>query len=84
MAGEHLLVELDRFDGDAEFLQAWREGMAPEPTLLVSEWADRRAAVPDAADRGGHLWHRRRPARARRWRAQVPPVLRALAQIAAP
>ena len=41
MVGEHLLDELGRFDGDAEILQAWRDGMAPEPTLLVSEWADR-------------------------------------------
>jgi hypothetical protein len=41
MWGEHLLEELDRFDGDAEILQAWRDGMMPEPTLLVSEWADR-------------------------------------------
>ena len=41
MAGEHLLDELGRFDGDAEILQAWRDGMAPEPALLVSEWADR-------------------------------------------
>ncbi|WP_333779756.1 phage terminase large subunit family protein [Falsiroseomonas oryzae] len=41
MAGEHLLEELGRFDGDAEILQAWRDGMAPEPALLVSEWADK-------------------------------------------
>ena len=41
MSGEHLLDELGRFDGDAEILQAWRDGMAPEPALLVSEWADR-------------------------------------------
>jgi hypothetical protein len=37
MAGEHLLEELGRFEGDAEILQAWRDGMAPEPALLVSE-----------------------------------------------
>ncbi len=41
MPGEHLLEELGRFDGDAEILQAWRDGMAPEPALLVSEWADK-------------------------------------------
>ena len=39
--GEHLLEELGGFDGAAEILRAWREGMAPEPALLVSEWADR-------------------------------------------
>jgi phage terminase large subunit GpA-like protein len=41
ISGEQLLEELGRFDGDAEILQAWRDGMAPEPALLVSEWADR-------------------------------------------
>jgi phage terminase large subunit GpA-like protein len=41
MWGEHLLEELGRFDGDAEILQAWRDGMMPEPALLVSEWADK-------------------------------------------
>jgi hypothetical protein len=41
MVGEHLLDELGRFEGDAEILQAWRDGMAPEPALLVSEWADK-------------------------------------------
>jgi hypothetical protein len=41
MGGERLLDELGRFDGDAEILQSWRDGMAPEPALLVSEWADR-------------------------------------------
>jgi transposase len=41
MSGERLLDELGRFEGDAEILQAWRDGMAPEPALLVSEWADR-------------------------------------------
>jgi phage terminase large subunit GpA-like protein len=39
--GTDLLEELGRFDGDAEILQAWRDGMMPEPALLVSEWADR-------------------------------------------
>jgi len=34
MGGERLLDELGRFDGDAEILQSWRDGMAPEPTLL--------------------------------------------------
>ena len=41
ISGEQLLEELGRFDGDAEILRAWRDGMAPEPALLVSEWADR-------------------------------------------
>ena len=37
----HILDELGRFDGDANILQAWSNGMAPEPALLVSQWADR-------------------------------------------
>jgi hypothetical protein len=37
MIGERLLDELGRFDGDAEILQSWRDGMAPEPALLVHE-----------------------------------------------
>lgn len=41
MAGEHLLEGLSGFEGAAEILQAWRDGMAPEPALLVSEWTDR-------------------------------------------
>jgi phage terminase large subunit GpA-like protein len=34
-------MEVGRFDGDLEIVQAWRDGLAPEPALLVSEWADR-------------------------------------------
>ena len=34
-------AELSGFDGAGDILQAWRQGMAPEPLLLVSEWADR-------------------------------------------
>ena len=41
MAAEGMLADLGGFDGAAEVLQAWRDGMAPEPALLVSEWADR-------------------------------------------
>jgi phage terminase large subunit GpA-like protein len=41
MSGAALLDELGRFEGDAELLQAWRDGMMPEPLLMVSEWADR-------------------------------------------
>jgi phage terminase large subunit GpA-like protein len=41
MSGATLLDEFGRFEGDAELLQAWRDGMMPEPLLMVSEWADR-------------------------------------------
>ncbi len=32
---------LAEFDGAADLLHAWRSGLAPEPALLVSDWADR-------------------------------------------
>ena len=41
MIGEQIITELGNFDGAAEILQAWRDGMAPEPALLVSDWADK-------------------------------------------
>ena len=41
MTGEQIIGELGNFDGAAEILQAWRDGMAPEPALLVSDWADK-------------------------------------------
>ena len=41
MTGEQIIAELGSFDGAAEILQAWRDGMAPEPALLVSDWADK-------------------------------------------
>jgi hypothetical protein len=31
----------DDFDGAAEILRAWSEGLTPDPDLTVSEWADR-------------------------------------------
>jgi phage terminase large subunit GpA-like protein len=40
-SGEQLIAELGGFDGAGEILQAWRDGMAPEPALLVSDWADK-------------------------------------------
>jgi phage terminase large subunit GpA-like protein len=38
---DRILTDVGRFGGDLEIVQAWRDGMMPEPTLLVSEWADR-------------------------------------------
>ena len=62
MTGEQIIGELGSFDGAAEILQAWRDGMAPEPALLVSDWADkhrmlgsRGSAEPGTAGEGeGH------------------------------
>ncbi len=31
----------DDFDGAAEILRAWSEGLTPDPDLTVSQWADR-------------------------------------------
>jgi phage terminase large subunit GpA-like protein len=51
---ERILTELGRFDGDLEIVQAWRDGLAPEPALLVSEWADRHRVLGsrDSAEPG--------------------------------
>jgi phage terminase large subunit GpA-like protein len=49
-----ILAEIGRFDGDLEIVQAWRDGLAPEPALLVSEWADRHRVLGsrDSAEPG--------------------------------
>jgi len=39
--GEHGDDGLTRFDGAAEILRAWANGLRPDPDLTVSEWADR-------------------------------------------
>ena len=31
----------DDFEGAAEILRAWSEGLTPDPDLTVSQWADR-------------------------------------------
>jgi phage terminase large subunit GpA-like protein len=36
-----VLANLGGFDGAAEIQSSWRAGLAPEPLLLVSDWADR-------------------------------------------
>jgi hypothetical protein len=40
------------FDGADDMLRAWRDGLMPDPTLAVSEWADRhRVLSPRGSDR---------------------------------
>jgi hypothetical protein len=53
-AGVPILTEIGRFDGDLEIVQAWRDGLTPEPALLVSEWADRHRVLGsrDSAEPG--------------------------------
>ncbi len=43
--------------------RAWREGLAPEPTLTVSEWADQHRMLPSTSAEGG------------RWRTSRTPYL---------
>uniref|UniRef100_UPI003F70DF6C phage terminase large subunit family protein n=1 Tax=Elioraea sp. TaxID=2185103 RepID=UPI003F70DF6C len=51
---DRILTEVGRFDGNLEIVQAWRDGLAPEPALLVSEWADRHRVLGsrDSAEPG--------------------------------
>jgi phage terminase large subunit GpA-like protein len=51
---ETILAEVGRFDGDLEIVQAWRDGLTPEPALLVSEWADKHRVLGsrDSAEPG--------------------------------
>jgi len=51
---DRILTEVGRFDGDLEIVQASRDGLAPEPALLVSEWADRHRVLGsrDSAEPG--------------------------------
>jgi hypothetical protein len=85
MTGEQIIAELGSFDGAAEILQAWRDGMAPEPALLVSDYEAVSAEI-------GALRAQTRRIETAIWGivavllalgaggAQVLPVLRALAQ----
>ena len=42
------------FDGAAELLRAWRQGLTPDPALTVSAWADRhRVLSPRGANEAG-------------------------------
>src|SRR3954471_7475901 len=49
-------AELIAFEGAEELGQAWRDGLKPDPSLTVSEWADRhRLLSPRAsAEPGRH------------------------------
>jgi len=42
-------VALDDFDGADEIRSAWLAGLAPDPTLTVSEWADRHRVLSSRA-----------------------------------
>ncbi len=73
ITGEQIIAELGNFDGAAEILQAWRDGMAPEPALLVSDWADKHRML---SSRGS--------AEPGPWRTARTPYLRAIMDALSP
>jgi len=65
--------ELFAFDGAEELGQAWRDGLMPDPSLTVSEWADRhRLLSPRASAEPG------------RYRTDRTPYIRAIVDALSP
>ncbi|MBZ0227049.1 MAG: phage terminase large subunit family protein, partial [Bauldia sp.] len=55
-------VDLFSFDGAGELRGSWRDGLTPDPTLTVSEWADRhRILSPRASAEPGRYRTDRTP-----------------------
>src|SRR3954467_1561637 len=66
-------AELIAFDGAEELGQAWRDGLRPDPSLTVSEWADRhRLLSPRASAEPG------------RYRTERTPYIRAITDALSP
>ena len=64
---------VDGFDGADDLRQAWRDGVTPDPTLTVSEWADRhRILSPRASAEPG------------RYRTDRTPYMRAIMDALSP
>ena len=64
---------VDGFDGADDLRQAWRDGLTPDPTLTVSEWADRhRVLSPRASAEPG------------RYRTDRTPYMRAIMDALSP
>lgn len=61
------------FDGAADLLAAWQDGLAPEPALLVSDWAD-----------AHRLLGSRAAAEPGPWRTSRTPYLRAIMDALSP
>ena len=60
----------DAFDGAAELLRAWCDGLTPDPDLTVSAWADvLRILSPRGSSEAG------------RWRTSRTPYLRAIMEM---
>lgn len=65
--------DLFAFDGADELSQAWRDGLLPDPSLTVSEWADRhRVLSPRASAEPG------------RYRTDRTPYMRAIMDALSP
>ena len=65
--------DLFAFDGAEELDQAWRDGLTPDPSLTVSEWADRhRLLSPRASAEPG------------RYRTDRTPYMRAIVDALSP
>jgi phage terminase large subunit GpA-like protein len=66
-------AELIAFDGAEELGQAWRDGLRPDPSLTVSEWADQhRLLSPRASAEPG------------RYRTERTPYIRAITDALSP
>ena len=66
-------VDLFSFDGAGELRGSWRDGLTPDPTLTVSEWADRhRILSPRASAEPG------------RYRTDRTPYMRAIMDALSP
>lgn len=63
----------EEFDGADDLLRAWREGLTPDPDLVVSAWADRhRVLSPRGANEAGP------------WRTSRTPYLREIMDALSP
>mgnify|MGYP000666379443 CR=1 FL=1 len=61
------------YDGEADIIRAWTRGLAPDPALTVSEWADRyRILSPRASSEAG------------RYRTDRTPYMRAIMDALSP
>ncbi|MFN3349070.1 phage terminase large subunit family protein [Pseudorhodoplanes sp.] len=63
----------EAYDGEADIIRAWARGLAPDPALTVSEWADRyRILSPRASSEAG------------RYRTDRTPYMRAIMDALSP
>jgi phage terminase large subunit GpA-like protein len=63
----------EAYDGEADIIRAWARGLAPDPTLTVSEWADRYRILSSRAS-----------SEAGRYRTDRTPYMRAIMDALSP